>query len=77
MGRYARRRRGDRDGAIEETPRVPRAAASGSPRGRALSGGEQQMLAIGRALVGQPRLLMIDELSLGLAPLVVRRLLAA
>ena len=39
-----------------------------------LSGGEQQMLAVGRALMARPRLLMLDEPSLGLAPLVVRRI---
>jgi branched-chain amino acid transport system ATP-binding protein len=40
-----------------------------------LSGGEQQMLAVGRALVGRPRLLLVDEMSLGLAPIIVERLL--
>jgi branched-chain amino acid transport system ATP-binding protein len=40
-----------------------------------LSGGEQQMLAVGRALIGRPRLLLVDEMSLGLAPVIVQRLL--
>jgi branched-chain amino acid transport system ATP-binding protein len=42
-----------------------------------MSGGQQQMLALGRVLAGEPRVLLADELSLGLAPMVVERLLAA
>jgi branched-chain amino acid transport system ATP-binding protein len=42
-----------------------------------LSGGQQQMLSLGRLLAAEPRLILADELSLGLAPLIVRRLLAA
>jgi len=50
----------------------PRLAERKSNRGRQLSGGEQEMLSIGRALLLNPRLLILDEPSQGLAPLIVR-----
>jgi branched-chain amino acid transport system ATP-binding protein len=54
--------------------RFPNLAERRDMKASVLSGGEQQMLAIGRALVGRPRLIMLDEPSLGLSPLFVSRL---
>jgi branched-chain amino acid transport system ATP-binding protein len=53
----------------------PKLAARQGNRGNQLSGGEQQMLAIGRALIGNPAVLLMDEPSEGLAPVIVEELI--
>ncbi len=55
----------------------PRLKERAKQNGGTLSGGEQQMLAIGRAILSKPKLLMLDEPSMGLAPLVIRDIFAA
>ncbi|MDP9232591.1 MAG: ABC transporter ATP-binding protein [Actinomycetota bacterium] len=75
MGAFQRK---DRSGIREDLDRVytlfPRLAERKSQRGGTLSGGEQQMCAIGRALMARPKLLMLDEPSMGLAPIFVEKI---
>ena len=79
LGAFARRREGER--AAQATlaqvyVRFPRLAQRRHQLAGTLSGGERQMLALGRALRGKPKLLMLDEPSLGLAPLIVKEIFA-